>query len=144
MIIRLGLFYLGALGFLISLYFTLVYHNKLRPDQWFIPRICRMDESTCRYIIRTPYSKVLGVQNSVLGLIYYVCVMAIALGSSVQATGLFYELVIAISIGTFLFSIYLTYSLLVKLRMNCILCFASHALNMLIMLLLIANASLDG
>jgi uncharacterized membrane protein len=126
----------SGLGLLISLYFNLVYYGIIGPDQWFIPRVCRMEEGVCHYIIHTSEAKALGVPNFVLGIIYY-CSLIMLNVIEIQKHELLYQIVSALSVGVVLLGGYLTYALLFKLRTNCVLCFTSHGLNFVIMILLI-------
>ena len=137
MAIRIGLIVLCGLGLSISLYFTMVYFKVMKPDQWFVPRVCRMEEGTCSFIIRTPDARIFGLPNFVLGLLYYTALIAVNIASSTQAHELLYQLLSAVSVGTVLLGVYLTYSLLFKLKTNCVLCFTSHIVNAVIMILLI-------
>ena len=128
----------SSLGFLISAYFTLAYYGVIRPDAMFVPKICRLDERTCQYLMGTRNAKVLGARNFVLGLLYYVgLILYIGVPSidrivpAVVVTG--------ISLFTVLLGIYLVYGLIVTLKTHCVLCYASHALNLGIFLLLITR-----
>jgi uncharacterized membrane protein len=136
MSIENGLIICGILGFLISLYFTLVYYGLMKPSQWFIPPICRMDEGTCQTIIHTSDAKILGAPNFVLGLSYYITVIAYASVPFLQQTIILHRFLLAISFATIILGVYLSYSLLFKLRTTCVLCFSSHVLNLIIVMLL--------
>ncbi|HLX11262.1 MAG TPA: vitamin K epoxide reductase family protein [Bacteroidota bacterium] len=132
--IALGM--LGLAGFFISLYFTLVYYGILQPDWGFIPRVCRMDKQTCGSLIHTREARLLGLPNSVFGIGFYLFVIVTSVCFSGESYAislqiLFWASIIAVAMG-----IYLTYSLMVKLRTKCVLCFASHTINLLILLIL--------
>ena len=138
MMITLALCFLGTLGFLISLYFALVYYSMICADQAFIPALCRLDESTCQRLIRRPEAHLFGFPNCVAGLIYYPAVVAAALLPPGSAP--WYERAVlfagggALSVG-----LYLSYLLLARLRTNCVLCFASHVVNACLFLLLLVR-----
>jgi len=69
---------LAAVGFGISLYFTLAYYGRIEPGE--IPAaLCRREERTCVTLLETPYARLLGAPNSVLGLAFYLLTAAVAL-----------------------------------------------------------------
>lgn len=129
---------LCLVGVAISSYFTGVAYHWVRPDTRWIPAVCRMGEATCATIVFTPRARVFGVPNSVLGQIFYVILAFAALTGALDAT-LPWRLLLAASLGTVLLGIYLTYSLLFVTRVNCVLCFTSHAINGLIFVLLLTG-----
>lgn len=68
---------LALLGLGISLYFALAYYGRLEsPD--IPPALCRRQERSCVTILRTPYARLLGVPNAVLGLAFYLLTGAVA------------------------------------------------------------------
>jgi len=129
----LGIF--SALGFMISLYFTLVYHKLMPPDAPFIPKLCRMDQSSCQSLLSTRDARVFGVPNFYLGLVFYVVIVVVSIAPSPVRE---WRLLVAGASGlTVAASLFLSYSLLVRLKTNCVLCYSSHLLNLLIFLLLL-------
>jgi uncharacterized membrane protein len=138
MLIPVGLLACATVGVLISSYFTLVSFRLMSPDQPFIPAFCRMTEHSCSAIIDSPQARLLGVPNSLLGTIYYAGVMLSVISYGRSSTLLFGGL-IAVSSLTVLMGAYLAYSLLSVLRIPCFLCLASHVLNLLILVLLLAD-----
>lgn len=137
MLINAGLLACGIVGLLIASYFTLVYYNKMRPNQWFIPPVCRMEDQTCMYIIHTSDAKVFGAPNSLIGIVYYGGIMIFTILSPTHVSEILNRIVIGISLGTILLGGYLVYSLLFKLKTRCILCFTGHAINVIILILLL-------
>ena len=130
----------SVLGLLISFYFVLVYYGVMKPDAAFIPRFCRLDEKTCQYLMSTQNARILGTPNFVLGLLYYSFMI---LYTSIDLVSILVPFAI-VALGssfTILLGIYLVYGLIVKLKTNCILCFTSHTLNLVIFLALITNYS---
>lgn len=131
---RLILGLLSSLGLLISLYFTLVYHKVIPADVRFLPKFCRMDQSSCETILATRDARVFGVPNFSLGLVYYLTlVVAIALPELMEKAYLLFVAAAGLSVAT---SLFLSYALLFRWKARCILCFTSHVLNLLIFLLL--------
>jgi len=127
---------LCVVGFGISSYFTGVAYRWIKPDTRWIPAFCRMGEETCATIVFTPLARVFGVPNSVLGKIFYATLGIVASWDGLDWT-LTRPLLVAASGVSVLLGIYLTHSLILVLRVNCVLCFASHAINLVIFVILI-------
>ncbi|SRR2546426_869903 len=140
MAFRLGLIVCSLTGLLLSLYFTLVTYRLMKPDQRFIPPVCRMSGDSCLSIVDSPQARLFGVPNSLLGIVYYLGVLLAAIGGVLPSTML-YKGLIAVSICTVLIGMYLMYSLLAVLKVRCVLCFTGHILNLLILLFVVANSS---
>jgi uncharacterized membrane protein len=136
---RIGLIACSLTGLLISLYFTLVTYRLMKPDQRFIPPVCRMSGDSCLSIVDSPQARLFGVPNSLLGILYYLGVFVAAIGNLTPSTML-YDGLLAVSIGTLLIAAYLIYSLLAVLKVRCVLCLTGHILNLLILLFLIASS----
>lgn len=131
------LLFLSLIGFLISLYFTLVYYQRIPANYYLVPRICRMKESTCQTVLSTRDAKVLGIPNSTLGVLYYGIVFFITLVGGSDASSIANRPFLWISILVVLLSLYLTYALLFRIKIVCPLCFVSHGINLLIALLVL-------
>jgi len=125
---------LSLMGFLISLYFVLVYHALLEPDSRLIPSFCRMEKGSCLSIIRTRDARILGIPNFHLGILYYLVLNVLSFFPDVvnQNPGV----VRIVSGGTVVVGVYLTYSLLFRIKKHCVLCYASHSINLLLFILL--------
>lgn len=121
-------------GLIISVYFALVYHGRVEPDTRWIPRICRMEKGTCDTILHTRDAKVLGVPNFYPGLLFYITVLGVTI--SPDAIGDRMVLIRTASGMTVILGIYLTYSLLRRVKANCVFCFASHTINLVLFILL--------
>ena len=140
MIARLSIGLLGSLGLLISVYFTLVYYGLVKAEAPYIPRVCRLEESSCQSLLHRPEARLFWLPNSVLGLVFYLLVIA----SSLPARGLppgLESVVLRASAVTVCVSVYLAYQLLAKLRVRCVLCLASHAINACLFLLLLKGGN---
>ena len=126
---------LSVLGFLISLYFTLVYHRRISASTKWVPRVCRMEEGVCDQIIHTPEARLLGIPNFHLGLVFYLVLIAapfVLRPFTGVADG--FMIAVGIAVGT---GIYLTHSLVYVLKKKCVLCFTTHSINLVIFVLLI-------
>ena len=127
---------LAALGFLISSYFTAVSYRWVNPNASWIPSFCRMGEQTCASIVFTPRARVFGLPNSLLGQVFYLALIAAVVGDFLFTKPLVYFFLLASLVTVFL-GMYLSYSLLFITRVPCKLCFTSHAINLVIFILLV-------
>ncbi len=130
-------FVLALIGLLISTYFTAVVFRWMQPDSRWIPAICRLYEGTCALVVFTPQARLFGVPNSVLGQAYYLGLIIGLLQGVVFQRPWIYGYLAAAAVGVGL-AAYLSHSLVYVLRARCTLCFASHAINTTIFLLLMA------
>ena len=123
---------LSALGFLISLYFVLVYHGFTQVSNKLIPvNIC--SENTCNSVLETKFSKVFKFPNFYFGLVYY---LVIFISTFFVLEGIVYTGFLIVSWFVVLFSAYLAYALIFKLKTNCNLCFTAQIVNLVIAVLL--------
>lgn len=130
---RVLLFCLALTGLAIAGYFTALCYGTIARDSARIPRFCRLGEATCARVLDSPRARVFGVPNSLLGIFYYLAVMALALGGGAPgwlASG--YRLV---ALGTVALGVFLSASLLFITRLPCSLCFTAHGINLGIALL---------
>ena len=131
---------LCLVGCAISSYFTGVAYSWVRPDTRWIPAVCRMGAQTCATVVFSPQARVFGVPNSVLGQLFYQ-----TLAVAAAAGGLDEPVIRLVLLGasgvTVLLGLYLTYSLLFVTRVNCVLCFTSHAINVVLFVMLLWRQS---
>ena len=137
MIERFVIGVLAVLGLLISAYFAAVSHKVSPNIDRYVPRFCRPDSQTCATVLQTPQARLFGFPNVDLGLLYYasllVSVILPTLWKQLEFT-LFLGSIVTVTAG-----FYLTYVLVFQLHIGCTLCFASHAVNLLIFLFLLAG-----
>lgn len=68
---------LALLGVAISFYFTLAYYGRLKSPE--IPSaLCQREEERCVSILQTPYARLFGVPNAVLGIGFYLLTGVVA------------------------------------------------------------------
>ena len=143
---------LALVGLADSLYFTLAYYGRIRKARWVPEILCAREGSACVTVVQTPYARVFGVPNSLLGIVYYVLLIAGAMENWSFGNNLYVHftrfavpvgmvILVLISTGTVLLGFYLVYALRRKLHVDCPLCYTAHAINVLIFVLLIALAS---
>ncbi len=131
----LTLISLSSIGFLISLYFALVHRNTIRPDAQWIPAACRLDEQSCGSILRTPEAKIIKIPNFYLGIVYYIGLIVLSFVPSFIQDFIL-ELRVVSGFTVFV-GIVLTYSLIWRIRVPCALCFTSHAINLVLFIVLL-------
>lgn len=128
-----SLLLLSATGLYVSVYFTLVYYGLIRPDTKYVPQVCRLDEGGCRRVLDHRHARLFGVPNSLLGILYYV---AIILGATLAVDSGIMSWITYVSWLVVAVGLFLVYSLLFVVKTPCVLCFVSHALNVLIAIIL--------
>ncbi len=151
MILRGLIIFLSLAGLADAFYFTFAYYGRIKKARWIPEILCAREGSSCVTVVQTPYARVFGVPNSLLGIIYYLVLMAWATtGPSITAnwyihftyivfSGPNFLLVLA-SAATVALGFYLVYALRRKLHINCPLCYTAHAINTALFVLLIALA----
>ena len=148
MAIRIVIVILSLTGLANALYFTFAYYGRIKKARWVPELFCAREGSSCVTVVQTPYARVFGVPNSLLGIIYYLllivwAVSGISLGPLVvigtrgiplSALGL-----IGASVVTVLTGFYLIYALRRKLHTHCPLCYLGHAINATLFILLLVG-----
>jgi uncharacterized membrane protein len=140
MLIRLLMCGLSLAGLADALYFTFAYYGRIKKARWVPEVLCAREGSSCVTVVQTPYARVLGLPNSVLGIVYYTLVIAWAIPNRSAGIHLLFHpfkyaaplalaLLFLISAGTIVFGSYLIYALRRKLHVDCPLCYTAHAIN---------------
>ena len=145
MILRGLILILSVAGLLNALYFTLAYYGRVRKARWVPPALCASEGSNCVAVGRTFYARVFGVPNSLLGVAYYIALMGWVLAGGGQASaagtpawlhGVWWLLVAASGVAVVL-GLYLIHALWRILHVHCPLCYATHAINSVLLVLLL-------
>lgn len=110
---------LAVLGAAVSLYFTLAYYGKLESRE--VPAVlCRREEGSCVTILHTPYARLLGVPNAVVGLGFYLLTgMAAALALREALPLWLWRANLVAAAGTVLAAPYLVWALVARLKIWC-------------------------
>jgi len=147
LILRGSVIALSILGLADALYFTVAYYGRVRQSRWVPQVVCAREGSSCVTVVRTPYGSVFGVPNSLLGILYYGLLLLWAVaGQSASLTVrinmtsfviTFTDLLIAAGSMTVVMGFYLVFALRRLLRIDCPLCYAAHAINLLLLVLLV-------
>ena len=145
LIIRILIVVLSLIGLTNALYFTFAYYGRIKKARWVPELFCAREGSSCVTVVQTPYARVFGVPNSLLGIAYYLLLIAwattgIAIGPLVPLGTLGIPLsflgLMAASVVTILTGFYLIYALRRKLHTHCPMCYLGHAINATIFILL--------
>ena len=145
-VLRLSIVLLSLAGLADALYFTLAYYGRIRKARW-VPEIsCAREDSSCVTVVRTPYARVFGVPNSLLGVVYYVLLMVwivfvprhlSILGHILRPFDTLGLLLLGASLASVVLGFYLIYALRRVLYTHCPFCYAAHAINIILFVLLI-------
>lgn len=138
---------LSSLGLADALYFTFAYYCRTKEARWVPEVLCAREGSICERVVQTPYGSVFGIPNSLLGIFYYVLLMvwgmagrSIRFGFQLGMTSYsisFTNLLIAVSAVTVVLGSYLVYALRRVLHTDCPFCYAAHAINLTLLVLLV-------
>lgn len=148
MILRGSVIVLALAGLADALYFTFAYFGRVRKSRWVPQGLCAREGSSCVTVVRTPYGSVFGIPNSLPGILYYGLLLLWAVaGQSARLTVqinmtsyilTFTDLLIAASSVTVVLGFYLVFALRRILHTDCPLCYAAHAINLMVLVLLVA------
>jgi len=138
---------LSLAGLADALYFTFAYYGRIKKARWVPQVLCAREGSSCVSVVRTAYGSVFGLPNSLLGIFYYALLLiwtvtgpSTAFGFQLGMTSysiMFTDLLIAVSAVTVVLGFYLVYALRRILRIDCPFCYAAHAVNLTLLVLLI-------
>lgn len=110
---------LALLGAGISLYFSLVYYGRLESRE-LPPALCRREEHTCLTILETPYARLLGVPNALVGVGFYALTGLVASLSLADALPRWLWLAnFLAAAGTVIVAPYLVWALMARLKVWC-------------------------
>jgi uncharacterized membrane protein len=145
-IFRLSIALLSLAGLANALYFALAYYGRIRKARWVPEILCAREDSSCVAVVRTPYARVFGVPNSLLGVVYYVLLIVwimfvprhvSILGHVLRPSETLGLLLLGVSLASVVLSFYLIYALRRVLHTHCPLCYTAHAINIVVFVLLI-------
>ncbi len=114
-------------GWLVSLYFILVYRRRIPHKIWWIPPPIRISGPVCTDIVDSRFGRILKQPNAYWGLWYYGLLSIILAGAWFFSFPL-NNIVIVITGITLIFSLYLLYGLY-ELKVVCRPCLTIHTIN---------------
>ncbi len=119
-------FILGVCGFGLSAYaFFLEY--KISRDPTYKPICDLSDAVSCSKPVLSPYGKLFGISNALIGIVFYAAVCTFAFAHA-------YTLLLYASIAACVVSLYLAGVLYTKIRVFCLVCTALYCINGLLFL----------
>jgi len=125
------IFILSLIGFLISIYiFRTKKSNK--------PFVCPITEGGCEQVVKSKYSKILGIPNEVIGILFYASIMIVSLLylfaviEEIFSLITFYNAQLIITGISAIFSLFLLGIQIFKLKKYCEWCIASTIASVLI------------
>lgn len=100
-----------------------------------MPKFCRLEKGTCESLLNTGDARIFKVPNFYLGILFYIFIFIVVLDEGLFA--FLYISVLTITGFTVVLGLYLIYSLFFKIRIQCILCLASHTINLTLFILIL-------
>ena len=76
-IARVSIVVLSLVGLANAIYFTLAYYRRVKKARWVPEVLCAREDSSCVAVLQTPYARLFGVPNSLLGIVYYLSLIHI-------------------------------------------------------------------
>ncbi|HUU14807.1 MAG TPA: vitamin K epoxide reductase family protein [Terriglobia bacterium] len=131
---------LALAGLANAFYFTLAYYGRVKKSRWVPEILCAPEGSSCVTVLQTSYARVFGVPNTLPGIAYYLLLLGWVVAGNSFALPWFLRLLIGAGACTVILGIYLMYALRFKLHTPCPLCYTAHAINTLLLVLLVLEA----
>lgn len=128
---------LAGFGLVISAYVAAIRAGIVNPQDRRVPRLCRVQEQDCNALFRSADARVFGIPNVVVGLVYYSGLLTVALhGDALDDLMGFLVLsgLLSVALG-----VYLTIRLMIVQRVRCVLCLATHVINLLLFAIFLAG-----
>lgn len=112
---------LASVGFALSVYFTAAYFGSAATVLPGVPgALCREEEGSCLTVLQTPYARLLGVPNAVVGLLFYLLVgVMAALALAGQPQEWLWRIAFLGAAGSVLVAPYLIWALVARLKTWC-------------------------
>lgn len=117
---------LASLGIVIAGY---IYFVELQVEKnSSYKAMCDLSDTvSCTKVAKSRYAKMFGISNALLGLVFYVIVMVLALLDQKN-------LILLLSLFACLMSVYLAYIMLTKIKSSCLMCIVTYVINGLLVL----------
>lgn len=127
----MALYILATAGLCISLYSFFV-EQKIKENEQYKPACDLSDRVSCTKVMRSEYTNLFYVSNSILGALYY-------LGIIVFTYFQVYTIVALMASAALLLTLYLAYLLIFKIHSLCLVCTSLYVINGLIFLVIILH-----
>lgn len=118
---------LSIIGLLISIYSK--YIEKEKQNNKNYRALCDVSNSiSCSAVLTSKYNKIFKIQNTILGILFYIIIIALAIKQE-------YNFIFILATLAFLFSLALAYIQFFKIKKFCFLCTLSYLINLLLAIL---------
>ena len=114
----------ASIGLCLS-YYSYTIEQKLKKNSAYKPFCDISDQLSCSKPLLSPYSALFGINNSLLGICFYISIIALALLG--MSTALFWATLMA-CIASILFA----FILIVKVQAFCLICVSLYIINALL------------
>ncbi len=122
----ISIFVITCIGFLASVY-SFIVEQKIKHNPTYKP-ICNLsDKISCSKPILSPYGKIIGISNSVVGMCFYLIIALLAL---IHAT----MIIFGLALCSCLASIYLAWILYTRIKALCLICITIYLINGLLLI----------
>lgn len=121
-----AIFIISIIGLLLSIY-ALYVERKNKREKLYKPICDISDKISCTKAFSSPYGKFIGLPNSLMGIIFYLIVIALAFYNQTQH-------LLYLSIVAMLGSLYLAYTSYIKMKNFCLVCSAIYLVNLLLLI----------
>lgn len=122
-----AIFYLSALGILLSIY-SLYVDKRKSNDSGYVPACDMSKNISCSKAFQSKYGKIIGVKNYYFGILFYLAMLIFSYFN-------FWEYVFYLSILLVIGTFYLVYALYFKVKKLCLICNAIYVINLVIFLI---------
>ena len=126
---------LSVCGWLVSLYFLMVYQRRISHKTWWMPSPIRISGPACTDIVDSRFGRTLRQPNAYWGLWYYGLLILFLLGVQFFSFSLNNILIVITGI-TLIFSLYLLYGLY-SLKVACRPCLTTHMINLFLFIIML-------
>lgn len=131
--VRKFLLLLLAFSGLIDSIYTLILHGKIISSQFTYRSFCAISEFVnCDIVITSKYGKILGIHNSVYGIITYIAIIVFILFNQIKErpkNEIFYSYMFGISLFISLLSVYFALVSFLIIKALCIMCLGIYLIN---------------
>ena len=116
---------LAVIGLLLSIYSYYVEYCHEHDNNY--KAVCDISDTvSCSKAFSSPYGKILGVSNAILGLLFYIVVIFLVMLKQDV-------LVFLVALAGVLSSVYLAYLLYFKVKSYCVVCTSIYVVNILLL-----------
>lgn len=128
---------LGLIGFIDSLYYTLLRYGVLGFHAPLMPIICNHVKGTCEMLAASSWAAILGLPNSIYGMAYYGLIMLATIRRVTFGCWPYPRALLLMSLIAAVVSIYLAWLMIFHLKAVCPLCITAQAINIILAVILL-------